>query len=811
MPLARIPIALAFLLALVGWAAAQTALPSPLAPAKPAETAATPSTPAAPALSAEDAARALATVIADETARKRLLEDLQRLSAGGGAPSATSAAPTGTAGTVGLERPAAAPTETAPADTSLARELGEYTQEIGRDAVAVLLKIWRGLSNLGHLFDGSAEVDWVRLHDQLISVGQLVLVAFGVFYAGRWVARWPLGLMQRAAEGAPPWRRALFVLLATLLDVLALVLSSLSALSFLLIVSPQNRIDVVESLFLNAFVLIEAVKIGLRALFQARRPSLRLVPLTDATAAFWSFALARLTGFLGYGVMLVFPLVNASIGFAVGLGVRLAIVIAAAATTVVLVHVRRDPLRTELVEATHRLRSGAAALVLATLAHTWHLLVSAYVVVAFLIWVTRPFDAIRYMAVSTILSLVVLGLGGLAISLLNRGIDDGVRLPSELKRALPLLENRLNLLVPAFLRTIRLVVLAALVAGVLQAWDVVDLLGWIESESGSDMVGRIVSALVVIGVAMAAWIVATSWIEFRLSPASGRVSTARARTLLSLFRNAFTIFLVLIAAMLALSQLGVDIAPLIAGAGVVGLAVGFGSQKLVQDIITGAFIQFENAMNEGDVVTVAGISGVVDRLTIRSVGIRDVDGVYHVIPFSSVDSVSNAMRGFAFHVADVTVGYREDIDTVKRLMNVAFERLMAGPNGAAILEPLEMNGITQFIENAVVVRGRIKTLPGQQWAVGRAYNEALKHVFDENGIELPFARTAVLLDAHSGRPEARSAAPAETSADEPGAAAPPSRRRRRPAETIDVPDSPNRRREHGRHDDDGDDDDGEER
>nr|WP_281379111.1 mechanosensitive ion channel domain-containing protein [Chthonobacter rhizosphaerae] len=298
---------------------------------------------------------------------------------------------------------------------------------------------------------------------------------------------------------------------------------------------------------------------------------------------------------------------------------------------------------------------------------------------------------------------------------------------------------------------------------------------------------------------MVIWIAATSWIEYRLNPASGRVSTARARTLFSLFRNAFSILLVVITTMLALSELGVDIAPLIAGAGVLGLAVGFGSQKLVQDIITGAFIQFENAMNEGDVVTVFNISGVVERLTIRSVGLRDVNGVYHVIPFSSVDSVSNAMRGFAFHVADVSVAYKENIPEVKRLMGVAFERLMATPHGAHILEPLEMNGVMQLTDNAVVIRGRIKTVPGQQWGVGRAYTEFVKEVFDENGVEIPFPQQTVWFGhpKGSGEPDLRVLAEdtGRDGSERPARSPRPRRRKPTPLDTVDVPDSPRKRDE----------------
>jgi Small-conductance mechanosensitive channel len=158
----------------------------------------------------------------------------------------------------------------------------------------------------------------------------------------------------------------------------------------------------------------------------------------------------------------------------------------------------------------------------------------------------------------------------------------------------------------------------------------------------------------------------------------------------------------------------------------------------VQDIITGAFIQFENAMNEGDVVTVAGISGAVDRLTIRSVGIRDADGVYHIIPFSSVTSVSNAMRGFAFATASVNVAYATDLEEAKSAMREAFDRLMEGPKGAVILEPLDMWGVVSFSAAGVVMKARIKTLPGEQWGTGRLYNELIKQVFDERGITSSF-------------------------------------------------------------------------
>jgi small conductance mechanosensitive channel len=197
--------------------------------------------------------------------------------------------------------------------------------------------------------------------------------------------------------------------------------------------------------------------------------------------------------------------------------------------------------------------------------------------------------------------------------------------------------------------------------------------------------------------------------------------------------------------MLLLAELGVDIGPLLAGAGVIGLAVGFGAQKLVQDVITGAFIQLEDTLNEGDVITTGGVTGVVERLTIRSVSLRSIDGAYHLIPFSSVDTVTNLTKTFSYHIAAIGVAYRERIPEVKQAMQDAFDKLRETSFAAEIIGDFEMQGITEFADSAVVVRARIKTLPGKQWALGRAYSELVKEIFDERGIEIPFPHVTLYM------------------------------------------------------------------
>jgi small conductance mechanosensitive channel len=281
-----------------------------------------------------------------------------------------------------------------------------------------------------------------------------------------------------------------------------------------------------------------------------------------------------------------------------------------------------------------------------------------------------------------------------------------------------------------------LIVVALLL--IASGWRLLNVGAWL-SGTGLDLIWRLLSVALILIVLATVWAVLTSWIDRRLSlDLTGKAVSARSRTLLALFSNAVTIALVVFGGMTALSELGVDIAPLLAGAGVIGLAVGFGAQKLVQDIITGIFIQLENAINEGDVVTVAGITGGVEKLTIRSVGIRDMSGVYHLIPFSAVDTVGNYMRLFGYHVEVVGIAYDSDLDVAERAMHDAFDAVKAGKLGAEIIAPLEFQGVVALGDSAVNLRARIKTKPGQQGAVGRAYTREVKRALDAAGIEIPF-------------------------------------------------------------------------
>jgi small-conductance mechanosensitive channel len=213
----------------------------------------------------------------------------------------------------------------------------------------------------------------------------------------------------------------------------------------------------------------------------------------------------------------------------------------------------------------------------------------------------------------------------------------------------------------------------------------------------------------------------------------------RAETLTQVLRDVARVFVVAVGTMMVLSEIGIDLKPLLAAAGLGGLAIGFGAQSLVKDVISGFFILLEDSIAVGDVVEIAGVSGLVEEVKLRSIRLRDVSGSVHVVPNGIVDRVKNMTKGFSFYVFDVGVAYREDVDRVMAVLVEIAEELRADPLYAEdILEPLEMLGVDRFDDSAVIIRCRLKTVPSKQWRVGREMNRRIKKTFDAKGIEIPF-------------------------------------------------------------------------
>ncbi|MFN3955289.1 MAG: mechanosensitive ion channel domain-containing protein [Pararhodobacter sp.] len=663
-----------------------------------------------------DAAARLVEILRDDAAREALIRQLE-------------------ASASALQQPADAP---ATPQMSAARNMAEYTRALAESTTAVLFDLVEAMQSVFGVFNSSTSINWTEVQAATASLALLGAITLGLFYGLRAIGTRIFRTMgERAA--ARGWLAALGIAAASsVIDALLIVLAWAGGYAFALIQGETGSMDFRQSLFLNAFLLIEMTKVVLRLIFSPRFGRLRAAPISDESAAYWYFWLSRLTSLMGYGILLVVPIINAAVSRAVGSSVTVLIVVTALLIAVLIILQNRQPIAEALRRRHLRQPDDLLGRVQAAIAGFWHWLAITYLVALFLVWTARPGDAVQFMLAATLQSVLAVAIGAAIIALISRAISGGMRLPSDVKRSLPLLEERLNAFVPSILKVVRLVIAVMVVLSIGQIWQAMDFLGWVASEVGRDVTGRLVSTALIVLVAIVIWLAMSSFIEYRLNPDVDTIPTARERTLLALFRNAFTIALVVIAAMLALSELGVNIAPLLAGAGVLGLAIGFGAQKLVQDIINGAFIQFENTMNEGDVVTAGDITGVVERLTIRSVGLRDLQGTYHLVPFSSVEKVSNFMKGFAYHVVEVSVAYRENISEVKMLMAKGFDILREGELGEHVVGDFEIHGVSSLGDSSVVVRGRIKTMPGMQWSIGRAYNEIIKGVLDEAGVEIPF-------------------------------------------------------------------------
>ena len=216
-------------------------------------------------------------------------------------------------------------------------------------------------------------------------------------------------------------------------------------------------------------------------------------------------------------------------------------------------------------------------------------------------------------------------------------------------------------------------------------------------------------------------------------------ASKRVSTLTGMLTTLATVVVWSVAVVICLDQMGFDVTPILAGAGILGLAVGFGAQNIVRDLISGFFMVMENQVRVGDVAIVNGTGGLVESITFRTIVLRDLAGVVHVFPNGTISTLANMTKEWSAYVIAVGVAYKEDTDRVVEVMKKVDEDLRSDPNyGNVILGPIEVFGVDDFKESEVTIKARLRTQPIQQWMVGREYRRRLKKAFDAQGIEIPF-------------------------------------------------------------------------
>jgi len=518
---------------------------------------------------------------------------------------------------------------------------------------------------------------------------------------------------------------------------------------------PPARLAVIA--IVSAVVIARGALMFCRFLLSPFAPTLRLLPIGDETAAYLYVWAVRLVSLAVYGyfvlqvaLLLGFPL--AAYALALRLLGLAAVLLAAA-----VILQSREPVARVIEHGGERRQGGLRSVkrLRRQLARSWHVLALLYLLAIYVTWAADLPGGFAYLGRGTGLTVLILALAWLALTVLNRGLDRFLAINRDLISRHPLLELRANRYLPLLRRGLVLAIRLAAALAILNAWGIEASALW-ASAAAREVLGRLATILIMLGAALLIWEVVDASISFYLERRDheGRplLASSRARTLLPLVRNALLIVIGILAGLTILSELGVNIAPLLAGAGVVGLAIGFGAQTLVKDVITGAFILFEDTLNIGDVVAVNGISGQVEGMSIRTLKLRDGSGTLHTIPFGTVAMVSNMTRDFGYWALDVGVGYGENPDEVMAALRAVYDDLARDPRFARDALGLEMQGVDRFTDNAVRISARIKTRALRQWDVGREFNRRMKLKFDELGIQLAPPSRVVYVAAPGAAP-----------------------------------------------------------
>lgn len=509
-----------------------------------------------------------------------------------------------------------------------------------------------------------------------------------------------------------------------------------------------------QTLFLNAFALIEFFKAILRLIFCPRVPDLRPFAISDRAAHYWSLRLSILSGMIGYGLLVAVPIISNQVNVQIGALANVLIMLCITVWALYLIFHNKRAITEGLLHLADR-SLAFFSLFIRAFALVWHWLASAYFIVLCFFSLFDPGNSLKFMMGATFRSLAIVGIAAFVSGLLSRWLAKTITLSPHVQRNYPELQKRLNGWISVSLKVARFLTVSVAIMLLLSAWGLFDFWNWLHNGAGEKTVDILIRIALILFFSAIGWTILASLIENRLaSDIHGRpLPSARARTLLTLFRNALAVVISTITIMIVLSEIGVNIAPLLAGAGALGLAISFGSQTLVKDIITGIFIQFENGMNTGDLVTIGPLTGTVERMSIRSVGVRQDTGAYHIIPWSSITTFANFVRGIGSVVANYDVDRHEDAEKARAALKAAVDELLEKEDIRSLIigEP-SFAGIVGLTSTAFTLRVSFTTQPLKQWTVRFALDSMVKKHFDLAQVRMPVQMYQLLPSPGSAPP-----------------------------------------------------------
>lgn len=394
-------------------------------------------------------------------------------------------------------------------------------------------------------------------------------------------------------------------------------------------------------------------------------------------------------------------------------------------------------------------RQGIAARLRNRIAGGWHYLAIVLDLALWAVWALNIRNGYSLLLQYFVGTVVVALITRVAVMVTLSLIDRGFRIKPEILQRFPGLETRANRYLPLLRRIVSGVIAFVGFVAVLEVWGV-DAIVWFY---GGQIGSRLISAVATIGIAVviaaAIWEASNALMDRQINTLSRDGHYARAarlRTFQPMLRTALLCLIATVVGLTALSEIGVNVAPLLAGAGIVGIAIGFGSQKLVQDLITGLFLLLENTVQVGDTVSVSGLTGVVENVSIRTIRLRAGDGAVHIVPFSAVTTITNASRGAGNASVSVNVAYKEDTDRAGQLLKDIVDEMRREPEfRAAIRGDLELWGIDKVDGAMVSIVGQIRCTEAGRWPVQREFNRRMKLRFQQHGIEVASPVQTILM------------------------------------------------------------------
>jgi small-conductance mechanosensitive channel len=553
------------------------------------------------------------------------------------------------------------------------------------------------------------------------------------------VARDASGLPKKTARGWLWMRRIPWAILHFLLCLLPVVIFAVVGNSLLgTTLGDPKSVRLAGIAAVNAWVLVRGITYVVQLIVMSQAPGLRLLPISDSSAAYieiWTFRIFG-TALFGTAISEMALLLGLS---RAGHDTLMKIVFFIVAVCAVII----------ILQSRHNVsywlrarpgRNGPVAVALNRLAAIWYIFAIFLVLALWLVWAMEIRHGFEKLAHFTLLFLGILIVARLTTLLLHAVFDRLFRIDQELEKRFPGLTQRANRYYPILRGAISLVVATAGIIALLQVWGL-DAFDWFH---GDEIGSRLLSAIITVAIsgliAVGVWEGSNLAMDrhmMRLDRTGDYLHAARLRTLVPIMKTVLFCIVLVVVVLTILSQIGVNIAPLLAGASIIGVAIGFGSQKLVQDFITGIFLLLENAMQVGDSITASGLSGTVEKLSIRTIRLRAGDGAVHIIPFSSVGTVTNINRGVGNAAVKVSVAAGEDYDKVGETLKAIAKEMRGDDNYRHMMRSdLQLWGVDEVQAGVMTIAGQIVCSDTGRWGVQREFNRRLLKRFTELGIKL---------------------------------------------------------------------------